>query len=41
MRTQILITSEWSEQSSYQQSYIGRLDDNQIALRPIEKIRKD
>ena len=36
-----LVTSEWSERSSYYQSYIGCLDDIQTDLdRTLEKNRK-
>ena len=32
-----LITRERSKRSSYQQSYMGRLDDIQTALKPLKK----
>ena len=32
--------SERSEQSSYQQSYMGRLDDIQTVLKPLRKSEK-
>ena len=34
------ITSERSEQSSYWQTYLGRFDDMQTALRPLKKSEK-
>ena len=34
------VTSERSERSSYLQSYMGRLDDIQTALKPLKKIEK-
>ena len=35
-----IITSEQSERSSYYQSYMGRLDDIQTALKPLKKWEK-
>ena len=34
------VTSERSERSSYLQSYMGRLDDIQTALKPLKKRKK-
>ena len=36
-----VITSERSEQSFYQESYMGRLDDIQTALKPFNKLGKN
>ena len=33
----VLITSEQSERSSYWHSYMGRLDDIQTTLKPLQK----
>ena len=33
----LVITSEWSERSSYCQSYMGQLDETQTALKPLLK----
>ena len=33
----ILVTNERSERCSYYQSYMGRLDDIQTALKPLKK----
>ena len=38
--TYYVIMSERSERSSYQQSYIGHLDDIQTALKPLQKSEK-
>ena len=35
-----LITNERNERSSYQQSYIGRLDENQTTLKPLKIPKK-
>ena len=35
-----IITSERSERSFYEQSYIGRLDDIQTALKRLKKLKK-
>ena len=35
----LLITKERSERDSYYQSYMGRLDDIQTALKPLKKCK--